>query len=498
MNWAAAIAGGPYEELRVHLLRNDGQEDIAFALWHPSAGLERTTAVVSRIVLPGPGDRAVHGNASFAPAYFERALGEALSSGAGLALVHSHPGGRGWQGLSVDDEAAERGHAAASMGATGRPLLGMTMAGDGVLAARAWTRVAARQYEPRPCRSVRVVGERLLVFSPEERAAAAPAGLSRTVSAWGLDAQRRLAGLRIGVVGLGSVGSVVAEALARTGVGCITLIDFDSAGEVNHDRTLGATRADVVLARSKVEAARRRAERAAHTQRLAVHEFEASVVEHEGFRAALDCDVLFSCVDRPWARAALNLVAYAHLVPVVDGGVVVRTARGQRMLSAEWRAHTAGPGRRCLECLGQYDPGLVAAEREGYLDRPSYIEGLPDDHPAHRRENVFTFGLAAASLELLQLLSLVVAPGGVGDVGAQRYVASLGRIELDWRSCEPTCLYSGRLAALADDADIRVTGRHEAAEAERAARRARRGPVVRALRAGAALGDAVERRLGLW
>ncbi len=498
MTWSAAIGDGPYSELRAHLLRADGQEDVAFALWHPSTGRDRTTAVISRLILPLPGDRAVHGNASFSPAYFARALREAVSSGAGMALVHSHPRGEGWQGVSEDDAGAEREHAPAAFGATGRPLLGMTMAGDGALSARVWIREAVRMHRMRDCDSVRVVGERLTVFSPRRGSLPVPGSLVRTVSAWGPDAQSRLAGLRVGIVGLGSVGSVVAEALARTGVERIRLIDFDSAQEVNHDRTLGATRADVALARSKVEAARRRVQRAAHSAILRVEEFESSVVEEDGFRAALDCDVLFSCVDRPWARAALNLIAYAHLVPVIDGGIVVRTAAGARMLGAEWRAHTAAPSRRCLECLGQYDPGLVSAEREGYLDRPDYIEGLPDDHPARRHENVFAFGLADASLEVLQFLSLVVAPGGVADFGAQRYVVALGRIELDSRPCEPECLYAGLFAGQGDDTGINVTGRHPAADTERTARRARRGPRVRALRAAATLAGAVERRLGLW
>ncbi|MBR2535737.1 MAG: hypothetical protein IKE66_06650 [Hyphomicrobium sp.] len=55
---------------RLHLLRHDGQEDLCFALWHPSNGRTRQTALIERLVLPALSDRNVHGNVSFQPAYF--------------------------------------------------------------------------------------------------------------------------------------------------------------------------------------------------------------------------------------------------------------------------------------------------------------------------------------------------------------------------------------------------------------------------------------------
>ncbi len=65
-----------------------------------------------------------------------------------------------------------------------------------------------------------------------------------------------LAGAQVCVVGVGGVGSWAAEALARSGVGRITLIDADHVAESNVNRqvhaldsTLGAAKVDVMRAR---------------------------------------------------------------------------------------------------------------------------------------------------------------------------------------------------------------------------------------------------------
>lgn len=62
--------------------------------------------------------------------------------------------------------------------------------------------------------------------------------------------------------------------------------------------------------------------------------------------------MLISCVDRPWPRWILNMIAYAHLVPVIDGDILARVTPDGRPLHIDWRIHTVGPGRACLLCLG--------------------------------------------------------------------------------------------------------------------------------------------------
>jgi hypothetical protein len=485
MTSSVALATELHGRLLDHLLRGDGQEDLCFAIYRPSRGRGRKTGIVSEVVFPRDGERSVHGNASFSSAYFLRAAGEAAEKGAGLALLHSHPDSEGWQDTSPEDKDAESGLAAQAAAATGHPLLGMTLAGDGRWSARFWERVERGEYERRGCDTVRVVGDRLQV-TYDERRRPVPGfrpELARTISAWGPEAQADLARLKVGVVGAGSVGAIVAEALARTGVEDLLLLDFDTVKTVNLDRLLHARKRDAALARSKVEVLRRALARSATAASPRIEALEYSVLEEEGLRAALDCDVIFSCVDRPGPRLILNTVAYAHLIPVVDGGARVETPGGQRLQAADWRAHVAAPGRRCLECIGQFDPARAALDINGMLDDPEYIEGLPRYDPIRANQNVFAFGLGAASLEVLQFLSMVVAPCGVADVGNHNHHFVNGRLDVQAGGCRSGCLYSNHLLTMGDEASPDL-GRHERAERERAERERLAGaPKMRVRRA---------------
>jgi len=467
--YSTAMTYTTHDALAAHLLRDDHQEDVAFAIWYPSEGAERTSALIATPILPRDGDRLVHGNASFLPPYVERALAEAMAAGGGLAFLHSH-GGPGWQGMSDDDVAAEQSLAAQAKSATGLPLVGLTLGTDGAWSARFWVKTAPRTYLRSWCENVRVVGQQLCVtWHPSLHPAPYfRPSLERTISSWGREAQADLARLHVGVIGAGSVGSMVAEALARTGIQRVRLLDFDGVEERNLDRLLHASLDDI--GRAKVAVLAEALVKSATANNFEVEAFEWSVVEEDGFRRALDCDVLFSCVDRPWPRSAMNLIAYAHLIPVVDGGIQVGVTRRKTLKRADWRAHVAAPARRCLECLGQYDPGFVGTERDGYLDDPTYIEGLPTDHPLRANENVFAFSMAAASLEVLQLLTMVIAPMRVSSPGAQHYHFVPGEFDPpDFRGCEENCVYV-TLVARGDTTGMTVTAQHSIAQERRAAR----------------------------
>jgi tRNA A37 threonylcarbamoyladenosine dehydratase len=74
----------------------------------------------------------------------------------------------------------------------------------------------------------------------------------------GDDAMKRLFNSRVTVIGLGGVGSFAAEALARSGVGHLTLVDFDLVCVTNANRQLQAMRGTIGKPKATVLAERLR------------------------------------------------------------------------------------------------------------------------------------------------------------------------------------------------------------------------------------------------
>jgi hypothetical protein len=448
--FSIVLSGELATALQAHLSKGNRQEDLTFAAWRPAEGSIRSTAVLNRLILPGPGERILHGNVAFTSDYIQRALG-GLSPGEGLAMVHSHltPG---WQGMSHDDEVAERDRVApAAFGRTRLPLVGITSGTDGSLSARRWRRVGVGEYGREEAAVVRESGARLrLTFHPKLRiqSETQPTQVA-TVSVWGSAHQADLARLRVGIIGLGSVGSIVAEGLARLGVTDFVLIDHDRVEQRNLDRLAGASRFDI--GRPKVRVAASHIRRVGTGSQIAVRAVNRSILSAAGFKAALDCDLLFSCVDRPLPRHLLNALAYSHLIPVIDGGIFA-LVDSNRLIHVDWRAHTVGAEHACLVCLGALDLGDVALDQAGKLDDPDYVRDLAVRRPsAQSRRNVFPLSLSVAAQEILQMVGLVTGLQRIAGIGPQTYHCYPGIMETRaTTTCADGCPYGLLLAAAAD------------------------------------------------
>src|SRR5262245_22573513 len=156
----------------------------------------------------------------------------------------------------------------------------------------------------------------------------------------GVEGQRKLLEARALVVGCGALGSVIANTLARAGVGKLRIVDRDFLELNNLQRQVLYDEDDVAAGLPKAIAAQNRLQRINSDI-----EIEAIVadVDHTNIQRLLDgVDVLVDGLDNFETRFLLNDAALNFNIPWVYGGCI--GAEGQTM--------TILPGETaCLRCL---------------------------------------------------------------------------------------------------------------------------------------------------
>jgi molybdopterin/thiamine biosynthesis adenylyltransferase/proteasome lid subunit RPN8/RPN11 len=161
------------------------------------------------------------------------------------------------------------------------------------------------------------------------------------------------------VAGLGSVGSYVAEQLARAGVGGLALIDPESVEAANLSRS--AYEAGDV-GRPKVEALAGRLLRVQPALRLALHACAVEALPPPALDAAIRAaDLVIAATDDPAAQRALDRFAYARGRPALFVGIYAGAQGGEVVMTVPGRTPCylcATRTRRGVERAG----GAVSAE----------------------------------------------------------------------------------------------------------------------------------------
>ena len=117
---------------------------------------------------------------------------------------------------------------------------------------------------------------------------------SRTELIFGKEAMEKLAGSRVAIFGIGGVGGFTAEALARSGVGTLDIIDDDKVCLTNLNRQIIATR-------------------------KTVGKYKVDVMRERMLEINPDCDVrVHKCFYLPETAAEFNFSDYDYVVDAVD------------------------------------------------------------------------------------------------------------------------------------------------------------------------------------
>lgn len=134
---------------------------------------------------------------------------------------------------------------------------------------------------------------------------------------YGKEALGRLRSAHVAVVGLGGVGSWAVEALARSGIGQLTLIDLDDVCISNVNRQLHALEGE--LGKPKVEVMTRRVQAINPDCKVhAQHCFFLKSNAEEIFAARFDA--VLDAIDSPSLKCVLIAMAHQRGIPIVTVG----------------------------------------------------------------------------------------------------------------------------------------------------------------------------------
>jgi hypothetical protein len=226
--------------------------------------------------------------------------------------IHNH-GGTTSVGFSSDDFAShERGYPSLVDISRGMPVGALVFAKSAV-AGDLWFEGKLRA----PLKEAIVLGPRraLLHSSPLKSTQVKRAEYDRQSRLFGDTGQEILRSQRVGIVGLGGAGSILAELLGRLGVGEFVLADPDRADVTNLPRLIAARKIDAIIdwlpktfsqkfARYKVEMAARNIRRANPSAKIVA--LNSNFLEPQVAQRFLDCDYLFLAADMMGARLLFN------------------------------------------------------------------------------------------------------------------------------------------------------------------------------------------------
>jgi hypothetical protein len=186
---------------------------------------------------------------------------------------------------------------------------------------------------------------------------------------------------RVGIIGLGGAGSILAELLGRLGVGEFVLADPDRAEVTNLPRLVAARRVDAVLnwlpsalrtrfSRHKVTMAGRNIRRA--NRKAKITALKSNFLAEEVAQHFLDCDYLFLAADSMGARLLFNAIVHQYGVPGVQVGAKVPVNQAGEVGDVFCVARPITPGNGCLWCNGLINASRLQDEAVSEQTRKGY------------------------------------------------------------------------------------------------------------------------------
>lgn len=395
------MTGRQARQLHAHLFPGDGDEAVAVALCGRRRGRRHHMLVHKLVLIPHDAcDLRTPVAVAWSTDLIIPSLIEADCRGWSLVKFHSHPGG--FNAFSDQDDRSD-GLLFPSISGWIEPDVphaSVVMLPDGAMFGRTVSASGAFA----PIETIVVAGERLEVWRHNEVTGegvieVVPDFTKRHAQAFGARTTRRLRGLSVAVIGCSGTGSIVIEQLFRLGVGRLVIVDPDVVKDLNLNRILNTTAADVTAKRPKVEVLHDTIIKVGlGTEVLPI---ARTLFDPETIAAVADCDVIFGCVDSAEARFLINRIAAFYVLPYFDVGVALDADAAGQITQVCGYLHYIQPDLSSMVSRGAISMEDVRAEGEkrrnpehfADLQRAGYIHNVDEDRPAVISANTVFSGL---------------------------------------------------------------------------------------------------------
>jgi molybdopterin/thiamine biosynthesis adenylyltransferase len=324
--------------------------------------------------------------------------------------VHNHRG-RDYVRFSTDDmQSHERGYPALRDIVCGQIVGGIVFA-ENAVAGDLWLSDSRAELN-----CARIVGRNIQVFypNPQRSTGRTSPTFDRQARAFGDRGQELLRVQRIGIIGLGGVGSILCEYLARLGVGNLVLVDPDRLDITNISRVVGSTESDARAdpAEYKVSIAKREALRG--NPSIQISTYPCSVVDQNAAEAIASCDYIFLAADSMQARLLFNSVVHQYLVPGTQLGSKIMIGRSSGDVGQVFSViRPVNPGHGCLWCNGLINTAGLQSEAISAEERRAQRYVDEEDVVA---PSVITLNAVAASFAVNNYLFSLL---GLRDLATQ-------------------------------------------------------------------------------
>ncbi|MBM1689278.1 HesA/MoeB/ThiF family protein [Sulfitobacter geojensis] len=312
MTGSLALTETQHSELKTLLFPGDGFESAAILLCR-FTGPAKERLIVSGI-MNVPDELCATRTPKFIgwPGQcIEDAIDRAEQHADAIVLIHSHPGGMlAFSKVDDDSDTSTMPALFSAIEAEGFHHGSAIMVPDGTMIARLYR----SNGDVRTINLITRVGHNISGIGKLSSKTVMPFGAAMTK---GFSAQTAC------VIGVSGTGTLVAELLARKGVGHLILIDFDTMEHKNLNRIINSTKADAEANRAKVEMMAAAIKQYAPNTRVTI--INASIEERNAIIAASAADILFSCVDSMTGRSIAELICQSCVIPLVDLGVTIPT-----------------------------------------------------------------------------------------------------------------------------------------------------------------------------